>query len=227
MSNSFLSAMFKLFHWQVVYNMENTSKMSGHHIQEWKINILIQIITEVSQERSSIASDILTPVASTSPGHYHVNFRLSNFATRHNQTRGWVQLSVFRWIAILLFSMTTLELTCILILRALRWHFLTALRCSNLPLNSSFQRIKLRSFHCFQMLSVEARISLYWTSLLCRRDYQTHWCWGQWSWGCCTDNLLQSSSPGRWSGCSLDNQWWLLSGRSWIGYTPPLQGWVW
>ena len=171
MSNSFLSAMFKLFHWQVVYNMENTSKMSGHHIQEWKINILIQIITEVSQERSSIASDILTPVASTSPGHYHVNFRLSNFATRHNQTRGWVQLSVFRWIAILLFSMTTLELTCILILRALRWHFLTALRCSNLPLNSSFQRIKLRSFHCFQMLSVEARISLYWTSLKKKRHY--------------------------------------------------------
>jgi len=73
-----------------------------------------------SRACSSIASDILTPVASTSPGHYHVNFRLSNFATHHNQTRGWVQLSVFRWIAILLFSMTTLELTCILILRALR-----------------------------------------------------------------------------------------------------------
>lgn len=39
-----------------------------------------------------------------------------------------VQLSVFRWIAIILFSIPSLEMTCV---------FLAALRCWNLPLNST------------------------------------------------------------------------------------------
>ena len=90
---------------------------------------------------------------------------------RCNQTRGWVQLSVFRWIAIILFSITSVCLN----FACTEMTLVTALRCSNLPLDSSFQRIKFRSFHCLQMLSVEVRISLYWTSLKRRRHFLRLW----------------------------------------------------
>ena len=98
------------------------------------------------------------------------------------------------------------------------------LRYSNLPLNAQVFSLPpdvVGRGEDFFVLNVTERETIFhwdhrfqWEYLLCRRDCQTHWCSGRWSWGCCTDNLLQSSSQDRWSGCSWDNQWWSLSGQN-------------